>query len=237
MITQDQILYYLNQDTWFTPNNSERIEITAPNGDKIQVSKSYYHNYGDDPISSVEIKVRVSNHGTYLDTWVRHRDNPEQSLQNLSVVFSNEPLTFKRKTRPVRIFNYTTNKVELKYLYFVVEQYQYRLDNLGMNDFNNVIREIKQLNLNHVFTDPLKKKPNKRAKRDVLIPTDLEGNDVPSSANTVHPRQTVVATHTENEVDAQGNVIPRRLNSDYERLGEIITEVLNDFLRREFLIA
>lgn len=215
MITQEQILLYLNSDNWFRQSHSrDKIKIKDNNGKNIEVARSYYHVIK----KSAKIIIRVSEHGTYLNTWIKASDKPTESLQNLSIVFSNKPICYRRETEP----EYKLNKDGVKekvYQYFVIEQYQYRLDTLSYKDFIKVIKQLKNLEINNVFTDPLKTKTNKRASRKVLTPTDAEGNDIPSSNNIVHPIQTVVASNPDNEVDKDGNIIEKKIR-------EIIKEEL-----------
>lgn len=203
MITQEQILRYLHKYNWFRPSSSNTtITITDDNGNPIKVVQSYYHSIG----GVAKIKIRVSDHGTYLDTWVRRLDDPSQSLQNLSVVFSNGPVNFQRKTQPTTVIDANGNEIE-QYIYFVVEQYVYRIDNLSMKDFKKIINNIKRLEQQGVFRDPLKRKPSKRARRTVLSPTDKKDNEIPNTNNPIHPRQNVVDANRNNEVDEFGNVV------------------------------
>ena len=232
MITKEQILLFLNEDNWFRPSRSDKtITITNRDGEKIQVSQSYYHTIG----STAKITIRVSDHGTYLNTWVRRINNPSQSLQNLSVVFSNEPVNFKRITQPIISYDSQGNKIE-NYLYFVVEQYVYRLENLSMKDFKKIVNRIKMLEQQGVFNDPLKKKPSKKANRTVLSPTDKYDNEIPNTTNPIHPRQTAVDANRKYEVDEFGNIIRdwvenknviRLTESDLKRIIiETLTEIL-----------
>ena len=216
MLTKEQILVYLSSDTWFKPGNTtQTITIKDNDGKEKQVPKSYYHTIN----GGAKIKIRVSEHGTYLDTWVRRLDNPSKSLQNLSVVFSNDPIVFNRETKPVLSYDSDGNIVE-KYLYFIVEQYHYRLDHLSMDDFKKIINRIKQLEQEGVFNDPFKKKPNKRANRKVLTPLDKDGKDIPNTANPIHSRQTVVSTNPDYEVNKDGVIVKDSKNL----FGRIIKE-------------
>ncbi|WP_407405141.1 hypothetical protein [Sodaliphilus sp.] len=204
MLTNEQILLFLHNDSWFVPSKSENKEIvTDSDGNKIEVSKSYYHRISD----NCKIQIRVSNHGTYMNTWVKHRYDPTLSLQNLSVVFSNRPIEYKKVTEPQQIEN-EDGSISTVYTYFVVEQYVYKLDNLSIKDFKRVINQIKRLDETTVFTDPLKKKANKKASRNPITPNDIEDKPIPSTNNPVHPRQTIVRDNPNNEVDAKGNILP-----------------------------
>lgn len=210
MITKESIAKFLSNDSWFRcSKSSSKIEVKNDDGTISYLPRSYYHVFKS---NVAKIIIRISDHGTYLNTWVKSYTNPTNSLQNLSVVFSNGPIEFDRKIEKLP---------NGKQVYFVVEQYVYRLDNLSINDFKRVVNEIKSLDNNNVFSDPLKKNPKKRAGRSVLTPTDINtGKDIPPSTNTVHPRQTAVANNRYKEIDKDGNVI----EISQEDLKKIITE-------------
>lgn len=229
MLTNEQILLYLYNDEWFIPSKStNKYKITLKDGQEIEVPKSYYHKFNN----IGQIIIRVSEHGTYLNTWVKHKDDPTISLQNLSVVFANTPVEYSKKVEP-RIVKKEDGTITTAYTYFVVEQYVYRLDNLNEQDFNTVINQIKSLSNSKVFKDPLKKKPSKVASRTVLTPNDLDNNPIPSSANSVNPRQTVVVNNKDYEVDALGNILKNE--SFHYRLNRIIIETLNRVIRESIL--
>lgn len=82
-----RILEYLSNDGMFRPSASdEKIEITDKRGEKHQFPKSYYTNI--DGLG--QILVRVSDHPTYLNTWIKASSDPTKSLQNLNIVISDE---------------------------------------------------------------------------------------------------------------------------------------------------
>mgnify|MGYP003295719824 CR=1 FL=1 len=146
MITRDQILLYLHRDNWFEPSGSDKkAEIQDENGNTISVPLSYYHHYDD----LGDLVIRVSDHGTYLQTWVEHEPNVAMNIQNLSVVFSNGPVEYKKETKPKYVRDENGNTI-VKYVYFVVEQYVYRLDNLG--DWKTEISELSSLSLSFQHT-------------------------------------------------------------------------------------
>lgn len=227
MLTEDKILLFLHNDKWFRPSPSQFTKIiNDEDGNEIEVSKSYYHTYS----GGEQISIRVSEHGTSLNTWVKRRTDPTSTLQNLSVVFSNEPVTSKVETQPDLQVDSNGNKVE-KYIYFVVEQYVYRLDSISISDFKKVINRLKNLDDNTVFTDPFKKKPSKTANRKVLTPNDMDGRKISSVTNPVHPRQTVVADNPNNEVDAKGKVLPEsKIRINESQLRSIIRETIRRVL-------
>ena len=225
MISENDVLLILHNDDWFTPSKSEKKKtVTDKDGNVLEVAESYYHNLD----GGGQIIIRVSNHGTSLRTWVKRRKNPSESLQNLSVVFSNEPVTSEVITEPFEQEN-ESGEVVLRNLYFVVEQYVYRMDKLSISDFTKFINRVKSLDENKVFTDPFKKKPQKRALRKVLTPQTEDGEDVPPSNNAVHPRQTIVAQNREQEVDAEGNLIKETRMLIEQIVRQIIYEHLMRF--------
>lgn len=240
MLTKEQILIYLNNDSWFTPSRSnEKYKIQIGDNTTIEVAKSYYHIF--DEIG--QIVIRVSEHGTYLNTWVKHKDDPTISLQNLSVVFTNTPVEYSTKIEP-REIEKEDGSITTEYIYFVVEQYVYRLDNLNEKDFKTVIKQIKTLSNSKVFRDPLKKKPSKVASRTVLTPTDLNNRPIPPTKNSIHSRQTIVANNKDKEIDAKGNIIPesKRYKTTKIRLTEsqfkrVISNCIRQILSEEYKVV
>ena len=224
MITERDVLLILYNDPWFTPSGSvKKKTIIDENGKTIEVPESYYRKIK----GGEQILIRVSNHGTSLNTWVKRKADPSKSLQNLTVVFSNEPVSSKRVIEPIEIEDTDGNVVE-KNLYFVVEQYVYRMENLSKNDFLKFLKKLKMLDNNKVFTDPFKKKPKKKAARTVLIPRTTDEKEVPPTNNPVHPRQTIVANNKDYEVDADGNLI----KETKRWLNQIVKEVIYEALCR-----
>lgn len=229
MITENDVLLILNNDPWFRPSNSEnKKRIIDANGNQIDVAESYYHNTTD----GTQISIRVSNHGTSLNTWVKRRTDPSQSLQNLSVVFSNEPISSKVMTEPVRTQDESGNIIE-RDLYFVVEQYVYKMDNLSKRDFTKFIKRLKTLDSNTVFRDPFKKKASKRAARTVLTPQTSSGENIPPTNNPIHSRQSAVVRNKDHEVDAQGNVIKDGME---RKINNIVVETIYRYLRENLIL-
>lgn len=204
MVSENQISLYLYRDNWFTPSKSPfKKDVVDENGKKITVPKSYYRNISDD----FQILIRVSDHGTHLRTWLGRTDAPENSVQNLSLIFSDLPVSSGIKTYPRVIDIDDDGKAITGYTFFVVEQYIYHNSNLSFSNFKKVINVLKGINPSSVFHDPFRKKPNKKANRTVLKPTDENGDYLPSTTNTVHPRQKIVADNPDYEIDAEGNII------------------------------
>lgn len=217
MLTQNQILNYLNNDEWFTPSMSQhRVRIIDKQGRETFVPQSYYHLYEN----GEQISIRVSNHGTALRTWLKRRVLPNQTKQNLSVVFANEPVSSEVKIQPTKIID-NNGKIKTQNLYFVIEQYAYKMDSLSLKDFKRIISKLKHLDDNTVFNDPFKKKPNKIARRTVLTPTDEKGNKIPNNTNPIHQRQIAVANNPDKEVDAFGNVIKDNI---HHYINNVLTE-------------
>ena len=175
------------------------------------VSSSYYHI-----IKGIgKIIIRVSNHATYLQTWFKSNNNPELSLQNLSVIFTDYPTTFNRKVEPKISFDERGKKIET-YSYFIVEQYEYRIDKITIKDFNKIIKTLKSLETNGVFNDPLRKRSDVKANRRVLTPLDINGEDIPSA----------VDNNRDKEIDASGNIIKDSKN--YNLLALILEDIFKN---------
>ena len=90
----------LYDDPWFSPSGSvKKKTIIDEKGKTIEVHESYYRKIR----GGEQILIRVSNHGTSLNTWVKRKADPSKSLQNLTVVFSNEPISSKSVIEPIEI--------------------------------------------------------------------------------------------------------------------------------------
>lgn len=221
MVTKEDILRCLNNDDWFIPNTSDRKAIIKDvDGKDMEVPESYYHQFKDNG----QILIRVSDHGTHMETWIGRKADPSKSLQNLSVVFSKEPVTFQCKTKP-HITKDEKGKLVTRYTYFAIEQYEYNINKLSFKDFLKVIKVIKSLESYGVFNDPLKKKPSKKANRRVMTPLDKNGAPISSGTTNIHDRQKVVIKNPNREVDANGNVTEARLQ-------ELIQKCIDGYLRR-----
>lgn len=217
MLSETQILLYLHTDDWFRPSKAPNKKmIKDAKGNIIYAAQSYYHNYGN----GEQISIRVSNHGTALRTWIKRKVDPTRTIQNLSIVFSNELVSSKLETEPTTYVD-SNGEVKTQNLYFVVEQYAYKMDSLSLKDFKRIISKLKHLDDNTVFNDPFKKKPNKIARRTVLTPTDEKGNKVPNNTNPIHQRQIAVANNPDKEVDAFGNVIKDNI---HHYINNVLTE-------------
>ena len=224
-MTKNDILILLNTDKWFRPGKGKNtIEMIDSDGNKVNVSRSYYHIYNNGD----QMWLRVSEHGTYLKTWLKRIIDPTKSLQNLSIIFSDEPVSSDLKTEKELVIGNDGRQKEV-YTYFVVEQYWYHINNLSKNDFKVFTKKLKSLGNDNVFTDPLKKKSSKRASRSVLEPQKEDGTVILPSTNPVHPRQTAVANNKDYEIDAGGNIIEKRL---FVIIDNIITEEINKLLSK-----
>ena len=67
-MTTEQILAILYNNTWFTPANNKNVMKIKIGGIETDVPISYYHKMENNDYT---ILIRVSNHCTYLETWVR----------------------------------------------------------------------------------------------------------------------------------------------------------------------
>lgn len=234
MITQEQILLYLSSDNWFRESHSNnKMTIKDHDGKLIKVAKSYYHIIKN----SFKIVIRVSDHGTYVNTWVRAQDDPTETLQNLSVVFSNGPIKYDRITMPVKEVDKEGKEIEV-YKYFVIEQYHYRLDNLEYKDFIKVINQLKNIESYGVFNDPLRKKPSKRANRNIVTPTDKDDKPIDKNNNPINKRQTIVANNKDKEIDADGNIIESKIRKfiheelTKQDVNSMISDKLNSYIKK-----
>lgn len=220
MIREDDVLLCLSQDNWFIPSrsvhkkqlfNEDGTPMLDENGDEIIVPVSFYKSLRN----GTQLVIRFSNHGTDLETWVKHNPNPTQSLQNVSIVFTHATASPKITTTPHTYVDENGNKVN-GYRYFVVEEFAYNYKNLNKKDLQKIINSIKKIesydeNSRPVFQDPLEGKVDKRAGTSVLTPQDEYGRDINPSNNNVHPRQRIVADHPNNKIDANGNIISENL--------------------------
>lgn len=228
MITKQDLLSYLNNDNWFVPSNSPyKTIIKDSSGKDMEVPKSYYHQFKN----GCYIKIRVSDHGTSLNTWVRRRYKPNDSLQNLSLVFCGQPISSKLEIVDANGKD-EKGASDSKPLYFVVEQYHYNINYMQLKDFIKIIKVVKQLGNDRVFVDPFRDKPSKKANRTVLTPNDRNGKKIPSGNNIVHPRQTTVADNPYKEVDANRNVLEKNLRVTANDLAKIIRECVHEELSK-----
>lgn len=237
-----RILEYLSNDEWFRPSASdEKIEVYNNKGEKYYYPKSYYTE-----IEGLgQILVRVSDHPTYLNTWIKASSDPTQSLQNLNIVISDKAENSVREIDKSTVLDDDGNEIEV-YLYFVVEEYRYKLAQISFGDFTKIMKRLKNLGNTPseqnrgVFTDPLKKKVERSAQRTVLTPTDKRGNDIlpPKDPNAIHPRQISVAQNKDFEIDKDGNPIKEgRINNENREIlknkirkivKESISELINE---------
>lgn len=221
MVREDEILYILSQDSWFIPSrkankkqlkNADGTPMIDENGKEIEVAESYYKTLHN----GTQLLIRVSNHGTDLDTWVRHNPDPTLSLQNASIVFSNGISSPKLKTYPHKYIDENGNEVE-GYRYFVVEEFEYNISNFDLKSVRKIINSIK--NIEHfdaesepMFQDPFENNPRKRAGVRVLTPQDSDGKDLPSATNPIHSRQEKVAINPYSKVDSKGEIIKENIS-------------------------
>lgn len=223
-MTTTEILTLLYNNQWFTKSKSNNKTTISINGKNIEVPNSYYHKMKN---ANYTILIRVSNHCTYLQTWINANLKPDKSIQNVSIVLTDVPCSYNKCIQPRKINNIDT------YTYFVVEQYTYKLSNLSKSDFLKIIKRLQRIERDPiVFTDPLKNKPNKRARRDVLTPDDKDGNPIPSSNNSVHPRQTIVNNNKNNEIDFDGNIIEKQL---YESIMKDVFKIIQKHLTKNHI--
>ena len=206
MIKEDEILYILYNNPWFKPSKNGQTKVLTDangnpildsNGKQINASLSYYHICKN----GNQITIRVSNHGTALQTWVKHQPDPTLQLQNISIVFSNGPVTSQRKTEAVDVLDSNGNKVK-KYKFFVVEQYIYYIKNQTPKSIEKVIKSLENLDSegkSSEFKDPLRKDKKKKANIQILTPQDIDGNEISNSNNPINPYQLNKIKRKQNE--------------------------------------
>lgn len=133
MVREDDILLILYNNSWFSPSRNGETKpltdkhgspIVGNDGKQIEAPLSYYHICAN----GNRITIRVSNHGTALNTWVKHSPDPALQLQNVSIVFADGPVTSERRTEKQYVLDANGNKVK-KYKYFVVEQFVFQIGN------------------------------------------------------------------------------------------------------------
>lgn len=236
MVTEDEILLFLSNNDWFTPSRSDEKKhlknrdgspMKDTDGNDIIVATSYYRSLAN----GTQVVIRTSNHGTDLDTWVRHNPDPTLSLQNASIVFSNNITEPKLKTYPHTYTN--DNGEEVKgYRYFVVEEFSYNISNYDINGVKRIINSMKNLEefdkeSEAVFQDPFENNSKKRAGVAVLEPQDSDGHDIPPTNNPIHPRQTQVVNKRKSQNES------KLIQLSETTLKRIISESINNILGRE----
>ena len=198
MVTEDEILQILSQEPLLSPSYSPHKKqivdrdgrpVLDSNGKQLELPTSYYCSF----TNGTQLIIRASNHGTDLDTWVRHNPDPTISLQNVSIVFSNKKSEPELKTEPHEYIDENGNTVK-GYRYFVVEEFSYDISNFMKKDVKRIISQLKRLsefdaNSEPVFKDPFKEKPKKRATPEILKPQDKDGKPIPKTTNKVSDRQ------------------------------------------------
>lgn len=198
MVTEDEILQILSQEPLLSPSESPHKKpivdrdgspVLDSNGKQLELPTSYYCSF----TNGTQLIIRASNHGTDLDTWVRHNPDPTISLQNVSIVFSNKKSEPELKTEPHEYIDENGNTVK-GYRYFVVEEFSYDISNFMKKDVKRIISQLKRLsefdaNSEPVFKDPFKEKPKKRATPEILKPQDKDGKPIPKTTNKVSDRQ------------------------------------------------
>lgn len=117
-----------------------------------------------------------------------------------------------------------------------MEEYRYKLAQISFGDFTKIMKRLKNLGDKSsgqnrgVFTDPLKKKIDRAAKRTVLTPTDRFGNEIPPTKDPseIHPRQTSVAKNKEYEIDKDGNLIKESMVLLRSKIRKIVEETIRE---------
>lgn len=164
----------LRNDKDFAPADGSIIVVYDLSGTTISAHTSYYRQL----LTGDKVLIRASEHGTALERWIP--DNPQTSLQNVSIVFT--------ETTPTAGSNLTASTDT----FFIVEQYYYIVHSINESDVDKIIRKIKMVQsakgAAKVFIDPFKKNPKKKAGVQILRPYK-DGKPIPPPDNGVNQRQ------------------------------------------------
>ena len=164
----------IRNDEDFSPASGSELIQYVLNGKTIRAHTSYYKQL----LTGDNILIRAAEHGTSISRWLKRKNNPQKSLQNVSIVFS--------ETTPS---SNTDTDVDT---FFIVEQYYYIVHSITKKDVDRIISQIKKIqngeDAEKVFVDPLKNNARKKAGVQILRPyKDGKPTDVPTSG--VNQRQ------------------------------------------------
>lgn len=164
----------LRNDKDFAPADGSKIVVYDLSGTTISAHTSYYRQL----LTGDKVLIRASEHGTALERWIP--DNPQTSLQNVSIVFT--------ETAPTAGSNLTASTDT----FFIVEQYYYILRSINNSDVDKIIKQIKLIqstdDAEKVFIDPFKNNPKKKAGVQILRPYK-DGKPIEPPETGVNQRQ------------------------------------------------
>ena len=200
---------------------------------------SFYKIYRN---SNVIYQIRISNHGTYLRTWIDKDYDPSIST-NISIVFTqngvptndcfidaqtNKPFTdctpcIDQQTRTqIPCKSRQVTGISNKKRTFVVKQFIYNCEYLDIEDVPILVQAIKQVYLKGIYNDPFVKIKNKAAN-----PADL--TPVESVNDSIIPRNNIIKEYKQNNCNRNmrnKNIV--RLNE--EEFNQLITESVYEYL-------
>lgn len=206
-ITNPIQIYAIEQirnDEDFSPASGSELIQYVFNGKTIRAHTSYYKQL----LTGDNILIRAAEHGTSISRWLKRKNNPQKSLQNVSIVFS--------ETTPS---SNTDTDVDT---FFIVEQYYYIVHSITKKDVDRIISQIKKIqngeDAEKVFVDPLKNNARKKAGVQILRPyKDGKPTDVPTSG--VNQRQL--------------DILNGKLKITEARLRQIIKEAIEKVLNHK----
>lgn len=175
---QVYVIDALQKDSEFAPaQGSEIIQYTL-SGSTITAHTSYYKQL----LSGDNVLIRGAEHGTSLSRWLGRRYHPKDSLQNVSIVFS-EGVPSSNTNIDVDTF-------------FIVEQYYYMVRSISTKDVDKILSQIKKIQSTEealkVFIDPFKNNPSKKAGVQILVPHNGD-KEIPIPSSGVNQRQLDIA--------------------------------------------
>ena len=180
----------------------------------IRTNHGFKHNSHDDSFYrtyQVEggkfLQLRVSNHGTYLCTWIEKDYDPSLALSNISIVFTEDGKCES---------NTAVDMGDKKRSYKVI-QYIYNCAVLDNNDILRINNRMYDIITNRGYIDPLSDNKTKKAKVYTLEP-----NQKP---------QLLTQPIQENNKQIHTN---KNMKINESQLRNIIKESINDMLLNEY---
>lgn len=200
---QIYVLERLRNDMTFTPASGSEMVCYKLNGKEIRAHTSYYMQL----VTGDNVLIRAAEHGTSLDRWLGRRNNPQKSLQNASIVFTEKV--------PSSNINSSVDT------FFIVEQYYYIVHSITEKDVDKIINQIKSIqsskDAEKVFIDPLRKNSKKKAGVQILRPYNNNAPVVPPTKG-LNQRQLDIANGT--------------IKLDEEELNQLIEQNLRRILSK-----
>lgn len=177
-LVQIHAIEKLRSDNAFVPAEGSSIVEYTISGVTVSAHSSYYRHL----LTGNVVHIRASEHGTSLERWLRN--NPQNALQNVSIVFSD--------VAPTAGTNVSRNTVS----FFIVEQYYYILRSITNADVDKILEKVKAIqstdDAEKVFIDPFKNNPKKRAGVQILQP-HKDNIPIPIPQTGVNQRQLDIA--------------------------------------------